>query len=1418
MTSGKHIQKLKRWVLISAIVLLATTAIFFWIALPSFLISRLQEYTSSQSDGKYELSISDIKRNLFPFSLVLKNVSFEPSPTHISEQESGREEILYSFAANQIQVQDINLRLLFSQNVLSVKKVSVFSPRINLTGEELMKVDSLNISTAFFEKMWPLFGFVEKVEFKKIEFEEANFDFYGAAGDSNFISKAEKISVDVLNFVTSSAMADIQDKYFETEDVFVRMNDFRNDMGDSLHTLTVDTLLYSLKTTDIAIKGFHLLPINFRHDENIYEVNVPEVYVKSRSITHFALSDSLKIGFLEFSRPSIRFYQKSQPRKIVLEDFHEFDLYSLIKNQFIKLEVDSFYLHKANVELFRQPDVKNYLQQFKSIDVVLHGFDLDSTSYLNKNKLFHANDLEMHVQHFHLKMKDNIHDFRAGSLFASTFTNRLSADDIDIYPANTENQNFRNHINIDCKSLNLENVNFLDLYHKRILPTTLIEVTEPNVHLQFRLDMEKQEKQAGKGLLFEVVTDYLEGVYSNSVRVKDGRLDIRSSDQETLKGYFETNIDFNLSEFRLDSTSVTSSSNFFYASGFDLLFSDYNMRLTDNLHILEVDTVSISSLHNQIEIDNLVLKPVEEKIGREYMEKTGHSELFNISVPLIRIGGVDLKNAFLNQKIKIQNFSISSPQIYFENYGALKSDDDNQEISEIYDLVFSYIEDIDITKFSIAGGMLTWINHTRKGRTTSFDNEFSVLLENFRLNERERENKRLLFSDNFDLTIKDQEFELSDNVHVLKGDEIRFSSSRSQIQIKDALLFPLITSESYNELATTWQVAIPEVNIQGFDFQKAWHSQEPEIKKLEIVTPRFQVYTQPDKAKALDLKAYSFPMPAFIKSLKVSEFAITQGKAITYKKEGARHSALANFSFELSVPGVVIKNNENNQVQVSSNDIRFSVSDFIVPVGDLHYLQIEGVDFNRESKLIEVSALKLLPYINNNTRNRFSVTAPSIKFQDFDYNAALNENNFNFNRITIDNPEIGITINNETQNDTLEFLQSLDLYPYVEHLVNSIRVNSLDINNAFLSFNWLDKQLFNNQMDLSFKDIVMSENQVPHNLLNSEEFTISTSKLSTLSKNQLYTFTADTFIYQSASHTVRMKNLGIKPAINKEAFPLQKGLQTDVLEAEIEYLEFRNIDERRWFRDNILDAKELVIGPSNIEIFRNKRYPFDHTQRPEWPQDLPGKIKQPFVFDSVKLMPSVITYSELLAIFDSPGYIKFTDLKIAGGKLSNIPEVVKEHPLNIEAEARLMGEGLLTARFSFNLNKPGYEHTVKGSLGPMNVVPLNAMIMKTAPLAVESGRINRLDFNISFNEEFSSGELFLEYNNLRIALLDYSGDEIKKERFSSLLANSLKINSQNSGGKDPKPVTISKERDEERSIINFWWKSLYSGIAKVIGI
>jgi hypothetical protein len=97
-----------------------------------------------------------------------------------------------------------------------------------------------------------------------------------------------------------------------------------------------------------------------------------------------------------------------------------------------------------------------------------------------------------------------------------------------------------------------------------------------------------------------------------------------------------------------------------------------------------------------------------------------------------------------------------------------------------------------------------------------------------------------------------------------------------------------------------------------------------------------------------------------------------------------------------------------------------------------------------------------------------------------------------------------------------------------------------------------------------------------------------------------------------------------------------------------------------------------------LKFFATNGFRLIHSQRPSWPQDLIKNMDQPFIFDSVKLAPSRIRYSELLGISDEPGFVEFNDLTFSGGTISNMEnEWNKYGNFEMEASAKLMNQGCL---------------------------------------------------------------------------------------------------------------------------------------------
>jgi hypothetical protein len=588
--TGKHILKIFGWIFLALLFLIAGAGTFVWFKAEDYINKNLAQIVDEKSGHLYKLSFSNIELKLAPVSVTVTDISLIPDETLSKEiLKTNPGKVFYSFHSPLLKISNINVARLWNKQMFHAKNILVVKPVLKLSGENILQNDSVQSLDKVLLEMRPLFHkYVKEITVDNINFTEANYGLYNTVGDSTQVSKARNVSVLIKQFKTDSAMIFGDGQLIDTDDILIRMNHFQNLMGDSLHVLNIDTLEYSLKTSDINASGFHLTYSFKNQDKNLFDVYVPKMYMKSNSITRFAINDSLKIQYLDFDKPKIKFYQKENAEQLDIEDLNSFNLYTLVQNQFSKVEIDSFNLSGASLEIFKQPDYNKYQQKFNSIDVELTGFALDSISSRNQNKLFHADDLAMVVAGYRLRLEDNEHNFEADSMLISTKSNSLKVKNIKITPSNGGDIDSRTVANIECKSLEIEDVNLKTLYHTRRLPTKRIEVTEPNVHLQYFTEVAKRSERNDAGLLFQLVTAYLKGVYSEIVIVDHGILNIENLNHKKILGYFETEFDFSLSGFALDSTSIKNTDKFFYATDFDLEFSNYQMRLVDNLHKINV--------------------------------------------------------------------------------------------------------------------------------------------------------------------------------------------------------------------------------------------------------------------------------------------------------------------------------------------------------------------------------------------------------------------------------------------------------------------------------------------------------------------------------------------------------------------------------------------------------------------------------------------------------------------------------------------------------------------------------------------------------------------------------------------------------------------------------------------------------------
>lgn len=293
-------------------------------------------------------------------------------------------------------------------------------------------------------------------------------------------------------------------------------------------------------------------------------------------------------------------------------------------------------------------------------------------------------------------------------------------------------------------------------------------------------------------------------------------------------------------------------------------------------------------------------------------------------------------------------------------------------------------------------------------------------------------------------------------------------------------------------------------------------------------------------------------------------------------------------------------------------------------------------------------------------------------------------------------------------------------------------------------------------------------------------------------------------------------SIQLVPRYGKFEFAKMKGHETDYNEITNKRLEFNQVDFEALFEKQQFKAAFLEVDGLILYSFRDKRWPFPENRRPYLPQEMLHNAGFYLKIDSVKLKNMHITYEERVEDAEEAGTIRFENLNAVFYNVSNDSILAKEGvSMQIYASAQLMGKALLQANFDMPLASKNNEHTFEGSLAPVPLKIINPMMRPIAFAEIESGYNNKLTFSAHANNDISEGIMRFAYEDLKINLLK-EGEGTKD--IISFFANTI-VPADNPGEDNSLQVGEMKfERDKRKSIINFWWKTLLTGLKSTLGV
>ncbi|MCX7743352.1 MAG: hypothetical protein N2167_02185 [Flavobacteriales bacterium] len=321
-------------------------------------------------------------------------------------------------------------------------------------------------------------------------------------------------------------------------------------------------------------------------------------------------------------------------------------------------------------------------------------------------------------------------------------------------------------------------------------------------------------------------------------------------------------------------------------------------------------------------------------------------------------------------------------------------------------------------------------------------------------------------------------------------------------------------------------------------------------------------------------------------------------------------------------------------------------------------------------------------------------------------------------------------------------------------------------------------------------------------------------------KDQMHQINIHKLNYASGQNRFQADKINIGSSLETEEYFKLKKFQTDMPSFALGTMVLDGLNISALLNNNQFVFRKVWADTLELKMTRDKNYPYDLKNFPPMIQD--QILQLPFIFsvDTVSVQHGEITYYEIPqgATLDDAGMFQFTSASLNMYQCTNDTNRLHHNDtLMIHFRGKLYGQGVLNVFVDIPLLSKSYWHRVYGTIGKFNAREFNRITVPAVGVKLK-GTVNGGEFYFEANNEFSTGNVELLFEKLKVSVLTQTGSAAKSQTdiLKSLVANVFMVHDNPEPGKEVMVGKIYYKRNVNRWMINFWWKSLLQGVRSIV--
>lgn len=498
--------------------------------------------------------------------------------------------------------------------------------------------------------------------------------------------------------------------------------------------------------------------------------------------------------------------------------------------------------------------------------------------------------------------------------------------------------------------------------------------------------------------------------------------------------------------------------------------------------------------------------------------------------------------------------------------------------------------------------------------------------------------------------------------------------------------------------------------------------------------------------------------------------------------------------------------------------------------GGLYRLEYSDISMDPFSGNITIHQAELIPDTVVFTRLRQLRRAPrflvagktkKLSLKNVRWMAYMNNKNLKIGKLLLEQPEFNLVQYRQLDQDTANEAQSA--YQFISKNVKDFKLGLFNIKDAVIHYQVADtavgQRTINTieHLDVGFTRVHLAGDNDTNRYLAADEYYIDLKEYKHRTSDSLYWLGIKGFKYNSRLRKASLESFYSEPRYSEANFSKQLGHQETRYETIVHNITAEGFDIAALLARGEVRIRKMNIQSGSANFYMNRAYPLP-------PEDNKNvvisqrilNLDMPMLVESFNLKDFKLTYKEYNPRSGRVAILQFDNISGKAGNITNLPAIIAQDPqMKVNISARFLG-GSVKSELAFALDRTDGMFTASLEVNEVPAERLNSVLTPMALIEVKEGILQKLEATITGTANRATADVKLQYEDLKINMLENNGQGLEKKRLKSIFANILIFDDNPKDGALRTARQVQGSRKFARSFFNLAWSTVAAGIIQII--